>query len=724
MKILLLIIISFLIVLWSAPLSAQESDYEVITPENAAQLERIATYGRGTVGSVARWSPDGDTLAVTGTPGVWLFDAGDLNVEPELIDAGDIITDVEWSPDGNNIAFSGHNSVYLWNFEGKTLTQLDGSGPLAFTPDSTGLAYVRTTDISPDDVPEGVWHTRLAVDVHVWDIDEVKEVQVYEVPDTNDISGLDDLDYSPDGETLYLLWGFTYGADCGHGGTNNGVFAFEGQQTTPVAPDELLKQFDENELYLSELAFSADGTLAVARQQFDTIVWNTSSQQRLLTIEGSGKSGNPISKDGSRIAVSGRSGTQIFEIPSAPVNETPQALATILFNGTLDFKPDGLRLAINHAVWDAENGDLIDAALVDQFYYSNSADYLLRITPDNQVYTLYPATGDVIARFEINSAWGQYIVLSEESVLIIDRDRTARLFSATTGELLADRTLSSVYPIMNADRSLFYVPEEGDGEDQQRAAVLDTRTGESVNPPDFREAVPPYFSSDNVLAYRSTDDELRFWDFDTQTLLPFSFPDSEGLGVEFVENARFIVVLDGHARTATIWDTQTDTLLPEIPNVLNINDLELDGDRMLTAAFNSETKMISVHDLETGDEISRYQADGIDFIDDLEFRGDIVTMRYCSLEIHWNYVTGELVEEEDLPALPTSRSYLARTPDDWIGVLANEGQITLWNTEDDTELASIDTGEGQIRDLQFTTDGRFLIGRDPAQRIVVWGVPE
>lgn len=57
----------------------------VITPQNAAQVVQLARLGRGTAHAVA-WSPDGKTLAVGGSLGVWLYDMTHLDAQPRLLD--------------------------------------------------------------------------------------------------------------------------------------------------------------------------------------------------------------------------------------------------------------------------------------------------------------------------------------------------------------------------------------------------------------------------------------------------------------------------------------------------------------------------------------------------------------------------------------------------------------------------------------------------------------
>jgi WD40 repeat protein len=60
------------------------SKLEAITPTNLNRLTELAAVGFGEPGSIT-WSPDGRTLAVSNSYGVWLHDAGDLSKEPRFI---------------------------------------------------------------------------------------------------------------------------------------------------------------------------------------------------------------------------------------------------------------------------------------------------------------------------------------------------------------------------------------------------------------------------------------------------------------------------------------------------------------------------------------------------------------------------------------------------------------------------------------------------------------
>src|SRR5258708_39033590 len=121
-----------------------------ISPQNAAQVRQFARLGPG-LGSIVAWSPDWKTLATTGSSGVWLYDASNLDAEPRLLKwTPHEISALAFSPDGKLLASAGvdlggfsrqeDNTVRLWDVaSGQTLKTLDGQAnrfvSMAFSPD-------------------------------------------------------------------------------------------------------------------------------------------------------------------------------------------------------------------------------------------------------------------------------------------------------------------------------------------------------------------------------------------------------------------------------------------------------------------------------------------------------------------------------------------------------------------------------------------------------------
>ncbi len=92
---------------WMEPLSTAELESlasGLLTRHNIASIEPLVTLGRGMAQSV-HWSPNGSTVAVASTTGLWLYNAADFTREPLHIHTQlGSFPPVAFSPDGSLIA--------------------------------------------------------------------------------------------------------------------------------------------------------------------------------------------------------------------------------------------------------------------------------------------------------------------------------------------------------------------------------------------------------------------------------------------------------------------------------------------------------------------------------------------------------------------------------------------------------------------------------------------
>lgn len=102
-------IIILAITLVNLPVHAQDggstsNNLAPINQDNASQVEELRVLGRGDVRDVA-WSPDGQTIAIAGSLGLWLYAPDNLAAEPSRLAEETIVSAVAFSPDGTQIAF-------------------------------------------------------------------------------------------------------------------------------------------------------------------------------------------------------------------------------------------------------------------------------------------------------------------------------------------------------------------------------------------------------------------------------------------------------------------------------------------------------------------------------------------------------------------------------------------------------------------------------------------
>ena len=95
---------------WMEPVSL--TTYEslaagTLTAANITSIQPVRTYGNGSASDVY-WSPDGSTLVLAGSLGLWLYDTTDFSAPPLHIPASITAWAVDFSPDGSLIAAPGY----------------------------------------------------------------------------------------------------------------------------------------------------------------------------------------------------------------------------------------------------------------------------------------------------------------------------------------------------------------------------------------------------------------------------------------------------------------------------------------------------------------------------------------------------------------------------------------------------------------------------------------
>ncbi len=302
-----------LIVGLTSVVSAKQSLFSIITPNNAHELRVIDTLGRGRITDVG-WTFDGQTLVVAGATGLWLYAAENLLAEPQFLSSQHgWIRSMAIHPEKRWVA-TGHDdgAIVIWDLEVNQVQavlwghnhpvidltySLDGWWLLSFGRDEHfGNGSNRTRDQIIR-----VWR-------NIYNNEHIVSRTI--ILNQQDNIGSDYVDYehlaiSADNKLIFIggdsvsidftqnysvLFDFDTGTVREVGEWNNVVFSPDNQhilvQGSLLTTERMdIRGFDSN-LFFNDAAFTADGRIfAIVRQSTQVIsLWNAATQTELATF--------------------------------------------------------------------------------------------------------------------------------------------------------------------------------------------------------------------------------------------------------------------------------------------------------------------------------------------------------------------------------------------------------------------------------------------------------
>ncbi len=404
-----------------------------ITTDNAANLQVLQRISRGSA-EHAQFTPDGGTVLVGGTIGIWQYDAANLGTEeePPLLPFTGEIVDFALSPDGSLLVTYDNElgELELYNYPSMELigTYNPEVSPtrLSFSPDNTlvavnggsrGIEVVSAEDGSlvvalsaslESDVPvifspdsSQVAASLRGSLVHIWNIADGPEGEplVLEgAPDT-----VRDMTFTADGSQLI--------------GTTDGVIGWNVADGTEAFRVETNAEGGDLR-DIQALAISPDGSQLYTGESSIVRIWNLAdgSEQTTIELENGAIDQIDFAPDGSTFMV--RISNQVTPVMLFNTADNTMVASVQGHNSSVDapaFSPDSATLAFGDSdgflyLWDtATAGEITTATKVtdgttfginniDNIIFSGDGTTLAALDSFG-VFLRDPATGDLL--FEI-----------------------------------------------------------------------------------------------------------------------------------------------------------------------------------------------------------------------------------------------------------------------------------------------------------------------------------
>ncbi|NUM48183.1 MAG: hypothetical protein HUU38_26040, partial [Anaerolineales bacterium] len=632
---------------------------------NTTDMISLTQAGEGTLGQIAA-SPDGQTLAVAGNQGLWLFDKFTLTPLAKLTGHAGEVTSVSWSPDSTRLVSGGEDrTVRVWDIA----ALLAGTGPA----EQVHLLLAHSARVT-----SVVWSSNPALiasageDGHVW-IWEVFQTQQGEddarfLHQLAHASGVYALAWHPGGRYLATasfdstldLWDTTLGLNLA---TLEGHESWATALAWNPAGDILASGATDRTLRLWDITFTTPtnpATKPTARTKPRAIIQALYSPNALLWTP----NGTEIISGG------GNPFTLNFwdPAPSADLEEVELRQATRTLPGHFA-AINGLTLA--------PGGVLISSSADTTLRVWNltTGQELRRFTPLSTPVTAHPFTAPIQAL-----TWapdGTHLATAHS-------DYTLRLWQTDGVTLTQTLVLTGHQNLIN-----------------------------SID----------WSANGNWIATGSNDNTTRVWDAQTGALL--STLNSEGARVNAVAFAPFgnQLASGGLFRIAQIWDVGTDQ-----PPILLTTNAEIThlawAPNGTLLAIGGTDGVVTLWDVAAATQILLLSGKHNNPITGLSWSPDgtrLATLDNLGKLVLWDTSNGLPLTENLLSG--TRRTGIAWSPNGQLLATANGSKLYLLDAETGNPLRLLTGHTDEIRSLAWKPDGSQLATAGQDATLHLWAAP-
>ena len=459
-----------------------------------------ARLGKGYVYELT-YSSDGKLFAVSGTMGIWIYDAHTGEERNLLLGHGSGgVPAVAFSPDNELLASGSRDkTIRLWDphtgqHKATFTGHQDAVYSVAFSPDGKKLASggedetIRLWDVATGELlltfaghAGGVSNVMYSSDgemlashgwdgtIHLWDSNTGKFLRTL----TGHTGNINSIAYSPDSKMLAS-------------GCEDGTIRLWEIQTGQLKAT-LTVSTDSDDV--DSVVFSPDGQTLVGASHEDAMIqfWDVASGERLKTIESPPDTTEKtvFSPDGSTLASAGSDGTvRFWDVVTTTPIRTLTGYANLFTD--MAYSPDGKTLATVSSMnrlrlWDTRTGKLMKTYLP-----RSNGIYCTAFSPDGV--TLACGGGGDNSVWLLNAETGEH-----GQVFTGHTDNIESVVFSRDGQMLAS------------------------GDSNGNIHVWDVATGETLRILEWHDDYVRTlaFSPDGKMLVSTSDSEIRFWDINT-----------------------------------------------------------------------------------------------------------------------------------------------------------------------------------------------------------------
>jgi WD40 repeat protein len=690
---------------------------EPITTENAARLQELTVIGRGEFASVDL-SPDGNTLAVGTTAGVWFYDFNDLSAEPTYLYTGvGFNSDVRFDITGKYLQVVtylpdvGNGTSTLWEIsEDFKQSKVLGEGKV-----SVDRRYLLQPDSALIDAITG------------------QQLQ-FEIPKREDavLPFEGDFAISPSTKLVAIVKSNT-------GAGNRRAIALHDLHSTQVLATLSLLE-ESNSLQLGSLAFTPDGEFLLG-----ALVDITS--ERVLTTIRIWPVADLIDHDVSLV----ESGRIIWQVENRSISKL-QTFDDVLLVETRT-SPEYLRSTDIVSLADGVIQKHIDNDIVqihlsshDILAFKNETIDQLQIRNEmtDEIIGTLTSFGDEITDFQLNAAQTQALVTTQWSDTQAVYTSTYLLDTQTWRPLNTTPTVTSLYSLarFQPDGRAIQIMLTSAQTGANYLEIRDVRTGQVIYtfPEPFLEHPSLDLSTNGRFLIVWTDDLGMLYDItQPETPQPIALPEPElgNISLHPDSQGRYLIQIErnGRSRFLRVWDIMAEQ---EVARINNRRFQTAAGRRWGGWATDGEILILCEKMDDNNDMLLSFWGFAELLTDPYVNPVLLVGPNFCTYETDGTHLIaiptyGDGVSVWDMRGTQhimtvgdEDRQWwrLAKFSPDGSVIFGIQyfGSMTAWNLNGES-IATFDFAPWPVRDILFMDEGRLMVMPGSDGTIRLWGVP-